>query len=235
MTDYTKTTGETGTMMIRDLGSSVEFWFKAGYASDYWINMDFSYTTNGNTYNVEVDIPSGGNWKKIATAFPTYSQTVTFKLLTATGTTGMGGPTTFSVYINRGSVPGAPSKVTLTGIGHTTMYASFSDGGTGGLTIDARQIGYGTSSSGPQITVSSDRSTAIANLLPGVTYYFWARAHNAKGWGPWGPVNSAKTIAGARIKVGGVWKYAIPYVRVNGVWRGAKPMGRRAGVWKDMT
>lgn len=324
MTDYKKTTGSTGTMMIRDLGSVVEFWFKAGYTNDYWNGLKFNTTANGSTVEVSINYPQGADWKRVATRTVNESQTVTFRLLTSTGTQGMGGPTTFSVFLDRGSTPAAPSKPVISNITDSSVYVTFSDGDNGGLAIDARQIGFGSSSTYVSKTVSSDRSTTITGLARGTRYYFWARTHNAKGWGPWSPYTSARTldvpdppsivtltnktqvsvdasftvnynggtgiienqigygtsptsvqqtvssriatitglepgltyyfwarsrnaigwsawgprnhigtIAAARIKIGTVWKLAVPYVKHNGVWKVARPWVRRLGVWKE--
>jgi hypothetical protein len=36
------------------------------------------------------------------------------------------------------------------------------------------------------------------------------------------------------VRIGGVWRYATPWVRVGGVWREARPWVRVGGVWKMM-
>jgi len=110
-----------------------------------------------------------------------------------TGTSGLGGPTSFSVTINRATVPSIPSIVTLSSVTNTSVMASFTDGASNGAAIDARQIGYGTSPTNVQNTISSDGSTAITGLTPGVTYYFWARTHNSVGWSGYGTRGTATT------------------------------------------
>jgi hypothetical protein len=44
-----------------------------------------------------------------------------------------------------------------------------------------------------------------------------------------------KTAAGARVKVSGVWKEAVPYVKQGGVWKVAAPFVKDLGVWKPVT
>lgn len=194
MTDYTKSTGSSGTMMIRDTGTYVEFWLKAGSAT-YNYQLPWSYVVNGVTSGTkEFRFESGGSYQKLGSWRVSTSQTVTFKI-GDTGTSGLGGPTTFSQAIKRASIPAAPSSVAISQITSTSLYATFTDGANNGAAIDARQLGYGGSTTTPVWTISSDRSTSITGLVPGTTYYFWARTHNSEGWGPWSPRSSARTLS----------------------------------------
>lgn len=324
MTDYTKSTGATGTMMIRDTGTTVEFWLKAG-SGTFNYDLPWAYVVNGTTSTWrEFRFEEGGAWQRLGSWNVTYSQTVTFKL-GDTGTVGLGGPTTFNQAISRATVPASPSTPSLSSVTATSVAVTFSDGANGGAAIDSRQIGYGTDGTTPSSTISSDGSDTVSGLTPGTTYYFWARTHNSKGysawsaraqattlripnapnapiisnigptsvvaswtpnwdggapitgyeigystsstppgsgtpatspvtisgltpgttyyiwvrasnvvgWSPWSATSTAMTIAGVRIRVGGVWRIAIPYVRQGGVWRLARPWVRSAGVWKE--
>lgn len=323
MTDYTKATG-TGDMMIRDTGSTVYFYIRAGSSSTWVGSATYSWTMNGSgsgTWGYD----DGGAYKLIRSAVVSTDQTVTFAI-GSTGTSGLGGPTSFSVFINRSSVPNAPSIPTISSLTSTSWINSFTDGANNGATITSRQLGwsgasgsnypdnlvtsdgstqfngfspgtyyyvwartynsqgwgpwsgrrtvltyripdapdpvvlsfitqttmrtafnangnggaaitqwqlgYGTSSSAPQILVTSAGTKDISGLLPATTYYFWARGMNSVGWGPYSARTTARTVAGSRVLVGGVWKEAIPYVRVGGVWKVAQPWGKIAGIWK---
>lgn len=325
MTDYTMATGTTGQMMIRDTGYYVEFWITSGNSTTFNHQMPWAYNVNGSysgilsyNYNANAGYRLLGSWA-IST-----SQTVTFFLFN-TGTSGLGGPTTFNQFISRATVPASPSMPVLSNVNSTTVDVTFTDGGNGGSAIDSREIGYGTNATTPTSTSSSDGSDTISGLTPGTLYYFWARTHNALGysawsarestttlrvpdapntpvlssvtptsmvvtWTPngnggaaitdyevgygtdssapttsvsatspktltgltpgtiyyvwvraqnsvgWSPLSAsanAETVAGARIKVAGVWVVAIPYVKDAGVWKIAVPYVKVSGVWKE--
>lgn len=327
MVDYKKDTGSSGQMMIRDTGSVVEFWITSGNSTTFANDMPWGYTVNGNTNNDrEYRYSAGAGWEKLGSWNVTSDQTVTFRLF-ATGTSGLGGPTTLTADIERASAPSPPSPVGFSNKGSTSVHVTFSDGASNGASIDARQIAYNTVNTVSGAThVSSDKSTTITGLTPGrtyfvwarthnskgwsgysavrsfttlrtpdvpspvtlseitqssmrafftggsnggspvlewqlawntvntvtgastmatngtsivtgltpgTTYYFWARARNAVGWSAYSPVRSAKTLAGVRIKVGGVWVQAIPYVKHEGVWKVARPWARVAGTWRE--
>lgn len=331
MTDWTKDTGSSGTMMIRDTGSTVEFWLKAG-SSTFMHELPWGYTVNGVTDNSNYyDFSSGGSWQKIHAWTVSTDQTVTFRLMD-TGTAGLGGPTNLSASINRATVPAAPTIPAISAITNTGWTANTNPGSNGGATIDLIQIGIGTSGAtaptiiytansagiytitgrvsgatyktwarchnsegygpwsgyvltttknvpgtpsaptisnptqiscdvafvapadggspitayqvaygtvpGVQSTISADITGspyAATLLLPGTTYYFYVRAKNIYGYGPWSASTTMKTIAGTRVNVAGVWHEAIPYVKVGGVWKLARPWAKNAGVWKETT
>lgn len=130
--------------------------------------------------------------------------------------------------------PSAPGGVSVGNITQTSVSVSFKDPtDTGGSAILERQIGYGTYPATPTTTVNYPGPITISNLKPGTQYYFRSRTRNAVGWSPWSAATIATTIAGAFVKVGGVWKPAVPYVRVGGVWKVARPWGRIVGYWED--
>lgn len=131
-------------------------------------------------------------------------------------------------------VPDPPAAPIVTDLTQTSLTATTAANADGGSAITAYQFGYGTDSVAPTSTTSvGGLSSAIASLLPGTKYYFWARAQNSVGWSPWSMASTATTIAGAWVKVGAVWKPAVPYVKVGGIWKLARPWVRSSGIWKE--
>lgn len=325
MVDYTKSTGSTGTMMIRDTGTRVEMWLKAGSAT-YNHNLQWGFTINGLTdNNRSFDFQSGGAWQKLGSWVVNTTQNVVFRLEDS-GTAGLGGPTTLSHVIDRSTVPDAPSKPTLVSSTNTSVTVVFTDGGNGGEAIDGRQhgislstgnptairdaprqftwgalepgtryyfrarthnvngwsawsgynsyvtldvpttnvptlsnitqtsvhvkytdgddhgapplerqVGWSASSTGnPTATKNAPGGEAdVSGLVPGTVYYFRSRNRNSVGWGPWSAARSTKTTPGAFVKVGGVWRPAVPYVKVGGVWKVSRPWARIFGFWEE--
>jgi hypothetical protein len=328
MTDYQRGTGSSGTMMIRDTGTVVEFWLNSNNSSTWNAALPWGWTVNGSTGSSTFNYQPGAGWKKLGSFNVGTTQTVTFRI-GDTGTSGFGGPTSFSVGISRGGVPGVTGPPTFSSITQNSVVVTFVDGSNGGSPIDNHQIIWGTSPvleeftdnagftgsvnvtgletattyyfwgrthnvhgwgpwsarsqvrtagvpeapSNPvlseisptsmkvtyslngnggapftafQIAWSTDSGddpttatttfspspATILGLTPGTIYYVWVRAANVYGWGPWAGPSSAPTVSGARIKVGSVEKFGIPFVKDGGVWKHAIPYVKSVGEWK---
>jgi hypothetical protein len=194
VTDYTQNTGGTGTMMIRDTGSSIEFWLKAG-SSTFNHQLPWAYVVNGVASGWQsFDFQSGGNWQQLGSWGVSSTQTVTFKLGN-TGTGGLGGPTDFSVNINRATNPGPPSLAGPYNVGANSCDVAITAGANNGANIDAYQVAYGTDPNNAQyFTGNTGWWTSIGGLAPGTTYYFWAQEHNSAGWSGWSNRVQATTL-----------------------------------------
>ena len=325
MTDHTRSTGASGTMLVRDLGSVVEYWLNSNNTTTFNHALPYNWIVNGVSGSATFNYNAGSGWQKLRSFTVTTSQTVRFGL-GSTGTSGFGGPTNFDVFIDRSTIPDAPYDLVLSSITSVSVALDFTDGYNGAAAIDAREIGYGEDPSTPETIIAATNSEVISGLTPGTQYYFWARTHNVKGysdwsarvtattlqvpdapstptlsnvgptsidvswtpngdggsaidnfaiaydvvdtlgthttvygtsptiltgltpgtiyyiwvsahngvgWGPWSVYASVRTLAGARVKVGAVWKFAIPYVRDGGVWKIAVPYVNSAGTWKQ--
>lgn len=130
------------------------------------------------------------------------------------------------------NVASAPSAPVISAITQNSVHVVFTDNANGGYTIDDWEVGYGTSSTAPQLT-KSGKNIDLTDLDAGQKYYFWARSHNVVGWSPYSAVSSATLLAGAWVLVDNVWQRAVPYVNVDGVWKVATPWAKIAGVWKE--
>lgn len=192
MPDYTRATGNAGTMLIRDTGSIVEFWL---YAPSPTYNHQLPWAGFYNGVNIGPFIYDfvGGAWRKLASLNVVGSQNVVFNL-GRSGTSGLGGPTDFTVYINRTSRPSPPSTPQILSITDTAIAVQFADGANNGAAIDAREIWYGTiPTPGAQYGVPGT-PWLIGLLAKGTLYYFWGRTHNALGWSDWSPAVAARTL-----------------------------------------
>lgn len=182
MADYTVDIGGSSTMMIRDTGSDVEFWFRTG--DQTWNNeQQWRYVANGVNSGIrEFRLLRGGNWQKFGEVRVTYDQNVSFTIYDA----GLGFPTyTFTHHITRSTVPPRPLMRSATAQSTSTVRVIFSSQGDGGSPILQWQIGYGTSSTAPGSTVTSDGDTVVGGFSSGQRIYFWARGRNALGWSAW--------------------------------------------------
>lgn len=239
MTDYVINTGNTGKMMIRDnapgaASGTIEMWITSNNSTTFDHEMPWAYTVNGSYSGwLSHNYNANSGWNFLGSWTISASQTVTF-YLGATGTAGLGGPTTFNQYIARATVPDAPNAPTISNIQPQTMDLAWVPNGNGGDAITNYEIKYGLTAGAETFTASSATSPkTITGLTPGTTYFFKVRAQNSVGWSAYSGNTSAMTIAGCRIKVGGVYYLAVAYVNDAGVWKLARPYVKDAGVWKS--
>lgn len=180
MTDYTLGIGGSSTMLIRDLGPSVEFWFKTG--PDTWNNDQWwSYNANGNYVRQKFRLLRGGNWQFFGYVNVYESQNVRFTIEAS----GLGwGTTNFDQWISRSSVPPPPTIDSVTPTSTSAFHVVFTGNGDGGSTVDEWQLAYSVPN-GPTSYVSSTGTSDVGGFSSGDLIYFWARGHNSVGWGNW--------------------------------------------------
>lgn len=240
MADYTRGTGSGGVMLIRDLGNEVQFFIQAGSTSTFANGKGWSWRlsagqSGGGTFNY----PRGRPMLYLGSINVT-STTDVYLSIGATGTSGLGGPTDFGVHIDRYVAPppppptyppGAPVPVAVDTYGPRSLRFIFSGTTDGGKPILEWQIGYGKDG---QMTnfVGSNGTTNIGGLQPATNYTFWARGRNENGWGPWSTPFTWPTLASIRVKSGGKWYDAVPYVKIGNKWWYAEPKVKRNGSWK---
>lgn len=190
MVDYTQPISGSSTMMIRDTGSDVEFWFRTG---EYTWNNDqqWRFVANGHNSGIrEFRLLRGGNWQKFGEVRVTYDQNVSFTIYDA----GLGFPThTFTHHIARSTPPQSPNLREATAISSSQIFVRFTGRYDGGSPVVQWQIGYGSLASGPSYSVASDGTTNVGGFNPGQRVYFWARGRNSLGWSEWSNRREATT------------------------------------------
>jgi hypothetical protein len=136
------------------------------------------------------------------------------------------------------TVPGAPSEGWYyASVSQTTATIggnSVSD--DGGSAVTDWDVQYNTTASATgatTVTTGAPTVGPITGLTPGTTYYARIRAKNVNGYGAYSSWKQIQMLPGVSVRVGGVWKTAIPFVNVNGVWKPATRFVRVSGVWKQ--
>lgn len=248
MVDYTRGTGSGGTMLIRDLGWEVQFHLKSGQSSS-WVGSP-GFGTNAYTDGAWRGLPnlkniSGNPWVHLGSHNATYTQDVCFHI-DASGTQGYGGPTDFWQRVDRAPAAGPPGKVpwvSATNIGHTsaTLNWGAADLNNGAFefyqlqTSSQPQSGYGDFVSGGIFHDTGSTTGGYTwnhtNMQQNVLWYSHVRVKTNQGWGQWSDIITYRTLTSARVKAGGVWVDAVPFVKINGVWREAVAFAKIAGVW----
>lgn len=206
-----------------------------GAAIDYYVLSQWSNTsgtgssTTSNVFGTTTDLTS-------LTPGQGYRWTVA-----AHNSVGVG-PASTPVTITLSSSPSAPSAPTFSNLLPTSLTVKWTKPtDTGGLTLTGYKVrmyeGPDTTGSSTDIDISGSATSAnIAGLQPGTQYTFQVFAVNTAsdngGLSDPSPSSTVQTLAGAWIRVAGVWKLAVPYVRTNGVWKLSVPYVREGGVWK---
>lgn len=196
MTDYLHATGNGGQMMIRDTGSTVYLYVMAGSTQTWCNGLAVSWNLNG-AGSGSINYPTGANWYLVKSGVVSTNQTITFSI-GASGTSGLGGPSSFSVAITRIHVPSTPG--TSVG-GIATTYASIyvtqpSDNGGDGVDAFAAYCLRNNAwpGAGGQVVDSATGGSFVAHgLARATTYFYTARAHNSAGWSGWTAMKSFKT------------------------------------------
>jgi hypothetical protein len=182
MTDYMLDISPSSTMMIRDTGSWVEFWFRTG-PSTWNNNQWWSWGANNTSSRQQFRLLRGGHWQLFGYVNVTYDQTIRFTIEGA----GVGGwvTTDFYQHITRSTVPAPPRMISAVPISTIAIHVVFTGSYDGGSPVLEWEIGYGQSPNGPVYTIPSDGTTDISGFTTGAHWYFWARGRNALGWSPW--------------------------------------------------
>lgn len=152
----------------------------------------------------------------------------------ATAIFGSSGSINVNVPLSQlGGAPDAPTGLVASNILPTSLTLSW-DALSG--STDYEVVGQlGDTITSPTIDRFSGGGTSInlTGLAAGKNYTFEVYAKNNVGFSQPSSPYTVQTLAGSYIRVGGVWKIAIPYVRDAGVWKMVLPYIRQAGIWQQ--
>lgn len=197
MADYTKKTGYSGTLTIRDFGRFVELWISCSDPATHTGGLAWSYVLNGSNPAFTVALPKNFQHRLLATLDVTYSQTIELRI-GPSGTNGIGGPTNLSAWISRATVPHAPSTASPWGwsnVKDTTASLLFEGIGDGGSPIREWQS-QRAKDAGFTVDLAHHASNGrvdYTGLTPKTNYWARVRGRNDVGWGPWSGVVQMKT------------------------------------------
>ncbi|WP_136051205.1 fibronectin type III domain-containing protein [Microbacterium sp. K36] len=229
MVDYTKPTGSAGQLIIRDDGTNVSFWLSC---SDGATNIgapgaSWSGVINGVTRSGQFTWPSGGGTRRIGGPWAvSSSQTASFGI-GATGTTGLGGPSSHSAAITR-ALPAAPSALTVTRVSDTQHTLNWSRNATYSSVVVQRRTDGGAwqqvgAPSGNAFTFTDTTTTGDRK------YEYRVAGKTAAGQSTWSGITTVYTtpaaptgITAARsgndivVAAAGVPRYATSYDVMDG-------------------
>lgn len=134
--------------------------------------------------------------------------------------------------------PSPPGKPTFSNITPTSVTVTWAlSGSTGGKQIKSylmRRWNAATMTGAHYDSSANNRSRNVISLIPGRAFTFAIYALNDDGYSNPSASSTITMPGGVYIRVGGVWRVAIPYVRSGGKWHQAIPYIRTGGVWKTL-
>lgn len=188
-------TGAAGLLRIYDNGvNGVEFLIYNGSSATHIGSLPWSGYIGGSGVSGAVPISGVGN-KSLGSWSVTTTMNVGFSI-PASGTSGIGGPTSIGITVVRATVPPAPGLAPASLITTTGMRTQFYSNGDGGSAITGWQIQRAENAAFTVglVTQASSGTDVWTGLTPATTYYFRARGSNSVGWSAWSNVISATTL-----------------------------------------
>lgn len=186
MVDYTRGTGNSGTLIIRDNGSTVEFWISCSDPATFVGQLRWSGVVNGVAVSGTSSWSSGGGTRRIAGPW-TVSQTTTVTFgIQATGTGGLGGPTSFSATISR-PAPNAPSSLSVTRVSDSQQTLNWTRNSTYTSVVVQRRQLLPTLTSWQQVGVASGNAATFTDksTVANRQYQYRVAGRGASGQSDW--------------------------------------------------
>jgi hypothetical protein len=128
--------------------------------------------------------------------------------------------------------PSPPTAPLVNAVTQSSAVVTWDPPAANGSPITGYEVGYSTTDVSPTTSMSATSPKTVTGLDASTTYYIRVRAQNAVGFSAWSAATVISTLAAAHIRIGGVWKDAVPFVTVSGTPREAVPWVKVSGVWK---
>lgn len=196
-------TGAAGSIWIDDDGTYIRLYIQNRSSQTFTGGAPWSVSFSGIGNDGGTFAISGVQTIQVGGAYYIgYNQSVTFTM-GATGTQGLGGPTSISANIGRATAPGAPGTPVASEVTPTSMRLTWTIPGNGGSAIDQMLL---RRSSTPDFASYVDyaqgggvTTAVVTALTPASTYYWRVFAHNGVGYSQPSGTLTQKTASGLRV------------------------------------
>ena len=236
MDTHIEKTGKDGLIYVEDDGSFVRVYYRCLDPTFTGTGIEVKWDYHSGRKSGKFNVAAGGEMVRI---LPVLYVQISSKLtisLPKSKYAQIGGPTTFTLDINRGSgKPDPPKILSVDMINATTCRVRYQWVGGGGQLVGRYNLRYATvkGAYGTHIVNTGSSGTYdIKGLKPNTLYHIQASMTNVEGVSSgWGEYHGVYTSGGVKVFYDGMWRNAVPLVKYNGAWKRAQAYVKKNGAW----